>query len=468
MRDEGFPLYQIRPAGERAFYTSIVYIEPFEGRNLRAFGYDMYSEPRRRAAMQRARDTGEPAMTSRVRLVQETNSDVQPGFLIYLPVYAIDRPTTNAAERRAALVGWVYSPFRAADLMSAIFRDSGGEVEAMVFDGPAEPGNLLYATTAADRVARYQTVMPLQIGGRKWTAHFRSSEAFDAGVDDAQPNAVLVAGLLLSLVIGVVLLYETRHRHRLEAEVAARTRELVKARDDAESANRAKSAFLATVSHELRTPLNAIIGFSSILMHDVASPEQRKQLSIVNRAGLQLLDLVRDILDITSIEAGQVSIHPSTVPLLHLLDEQCEQLQAQAREAGLYLRFGECDESLIVRADPSRLSQVVRNLVSNGLKFTDRGGVTVRCHRADGAARVEIEDTGIGVPVQHRALLFTPFHRGGAAQGNRPGTGLGLAISRRLLEGMGGAIGFESVAGQGSRFWFTVPLARSDGAEDEA
>jgi CHASE1-domain containing sensor protein len=139
MRAAGFPAYRVWPEGERDTYTSIVYLEPFSGRNLRAFGYDMYSEPVRRAAMARARDTGDVALSDKVKLVQETATDIQAGVLMYAPVYRQGLPSDTVAQRRAALLGWVYSPYRMNDLLSGILTpwqgQLGSDIHLSIYDG---------------------------------------------------------------------------------------------------------------------------------------------------------------------------------------------------------------------------------------------------------------------------------------------------------------------------------------------
>lgn len=463
VRAEGFPEYEIKPAGDRPIYSTIIYLEPFTGRNLRAFGYDMYSEPIRREAMERARDTGRPALSGKVRLVQETNVDIQPGFLIYLPVYDNALPHETVEQRRAALRGFVYSPFRAFDLMGAVFDTDDPDFDVEVYDGSGVPvpENLLYAMRGPSHTPVFTQDLRTTIAGAQWTVRFRSSAGFERRARSTHPELILYGGLILSLLVFALLYVDASHRAGLERQIEERTRELVRARDEAESASRAKTAFLATVSHELRTPLNAVIGFSSVLLQDSLTEEQRKQLTIINRSGLQLLELIKEILDITSIEAGHMTMDVRPVPLVQLLREQCDTMQVQAREQGLALHCPEVRDPIFVLADERRLLQVVRNLMSNALKFTDRGSVTLRCSVDDEMARVEVADTGIGIPKDQLPLLFNPFQRitDGAGR-QRPGTGLGLAISRRLVEAMGGSIGVESTPGHGSRFWFTLPLAR--------
>ena len=255
----------------------------------------------------------------------------------------------------------------------------------------------------------------------------------------------------------------SRHRDELEQSVQQRTRELAAALDLANGANRAKTAFLGTVSHELRTPLNAVIGFSTLLLDgSIAVPleEQRKPLSVIRQSGQHLLDLVQEILDLSGIEAGNLSVVPVPVDLRTILEESRDAMLLKATERALELRPVACEPGLLVLADPKRLGQVVRNLLSNALKFTDHGFVQVQASSADGLIHVEVVDTGIGIPADQQSCLFQPFQRVTGGQAHlRPGTGLGLAISRRVVEAMGGTIGFESEVGRGSRFWFTLPAA---------
>lgn len=250
---------------------------------------------------------------------------------------------------------------------------------------------------------------------------------------------------------------------RLEASLASRTRDLVAARDQAETASRVKDIFLATMSHELRTPLNSIIGFSELMLAGIAgdlNEEQQRQLEIVRRSGHQLLGLISEVLDISKIETGQLVLEPEPLALAPILEEQRQAFEIQAADCGLALEVRLPDPGLVVLGDPKRVRQVLGNLLSNAIKYTDTGGVRLWTAREDGYVRVTVEDTGIGVAPEDLPHLFKPFYR--AASGRtrqRDGTGLGLAVSRRLVLAMGGSIDAASEPGRGSRFTFTLPLA---------
>jgi len=220
MRADGFGDYAIHPPGERDPYTTIIYLEPFSGRNLRAFGYDMYAEPVRREAMDRARDTAALALSGRVTLVQETETDVQPGFLMYVPVYDKTGPIDDVASRRLRIAGYVYSPFRAHDLMRAIFGESNRDIEIELFDQSVGADNLLFASHDATRAARHGRDLPLIFGGRLWIARFRSSVEFESLTSSQEPMLILLGGLTLDMLLFLVMLGGIRHRRRMQAAAA--------------------------------------------------------------------------------------------------------------------------------------------------------------------------------------------------------------------------------------------------------
>jgi PAS domain S-box-containing protein len=257
------------------------------------------------------------------------------------------------------------------------------------------------------------------------------------------------------------------YRRHLEDLVAARTAELDAAKAVAEAASRAKSAFLANMSHEIRTPMNAIIGLAHLLGRDIQGPRQREYLDKINDAARHLLAVINDILDISKIESGRLTLETAEFELDEVLGKVCDLVREKAVAKGLELVFEESPALLCsLLGDPLRLGQVLLNFVGNAVKFTERGFVRVRAEvaeeDADGfLARFEVRDTGLGIAAEDQARLFEPFEQADGSTTRRyGGTGLGLAISRRLAEMMGGGIGIESRPGEGSAFWFTARLGK--------
>ena len=255
------------------------------------------------------------------------------------------------------------------------------------------------------------------------------------------------------------------HRIHLEELVNKRTAELAVAMAAAEQASRAKSAFLANMSHEIRTPMNAIIGLTHLAERETTDPKQLDRLHKVGDSAHHLLAIINQILDISKIEAGKLTLEPSDFSIARLVENSFEMVIDTMRSRGLSCH-SEIDPTLppVLHGDPLRLGQILLNYLSNAAKFTERGSVSVGITQLEAKdqtrlVRFAVTDTGIGIPLEQQARIFDAFEQADGSTTRRyGGTGLGLAIARRLSQLMGGECGLISEPGQGSTFWFTARL----------
>ncbi len=301
-------------------------------------------------------------------------------------------------------------------------------------------------------------------------------------VRDETGRSLFLQGILVDITESKQIEAELRqHRWRLEELVAKRTDELAEAnkhlRQDiverkrvqaeltnakavAEKANLAKSSFLSSMSHELRTPLNAILGFAQLLEigSPTPTPSQMARLKEILHGGWYLLDLINEILDLATIESGNIALNLESVSLAEVLSE-CEAMIAlQAQQHGIQLIFPKFDSPLTVKADRTRLKQALINLLSNAIKYNrEQGTVEVKCVKDTAEyVRISVQDTGDGISPEKLTQLFQPFNRLGQENGTVEGTGIGLAVTKELIELMGGSIGVDSTVGVGTVFWFEL------------
>jgi PAS domain S-box-containing protein len=304
-----------------------------------------------------------------------------------------------------------------------------------------------------------------------WLNHVKHGAAFRTSYRVVRPDgsdcwveaaseAVRGADGQLQRVVGAIRDIDQEKRNELD---------LVHARDAAETANRAKSTFLATMSHEIRTPLNGVLGMAQAMVGDALSATQRERLDVIRQSGEALLAILNDVLDLSKIEAGKLELESTEFSMAKLARGAHAAFSALASKKGLGFRLDiEPAAQGVYRGDSTRVRQILYNLISNALKFTEAGEVRVDLARAADGLRIVVSDTGIGIAPDRLAVLFQKFEQADASTTRRyGGTGLGLAICRELAELMGGQIHAESQEGHGARFVVQLPIAWLGADRDE-
>jgi signal transduction histidine kinase len=327
------------------------------------------------------------------------------------------------------------------------------------------PANVNLGPLTGQRWRLFQNGMPVTEEAHPLVRAMRQGEPVqncecELVVDGGARYTILISAAPIrdaqgTIIGGVAASADITEQKRLQLQLDARRRE-------AEEASVRKTRFLAAVSHDIRTPANAISLLAELMQRSANNPEMQKEIPEIaadlRKSAMTLVSLVSDVLDITRFDSGRIDLEESEFALESLVMDESRQLQALAREKGIEFRCEPTPEPILIRADRVKVQRILGNLISNAVKFTQHGHITVRTGwSADRGASIEIDDTGPGIPLEFQSRIFDEFFQLKQAGGNNGGSGLGLAISKRLAEAMGGTLTLRSEPGRGSTFTFSLP-----------
>ncbi|WP_417613513.1 CHASE domain-containing protein [Parasphingorhabdus sp.] len=471
--------FVVHPKTQRREILPILYIEPI-AENREAVGLDIGFEANRRAAAETARDTGEATITKRIFLVQDHKKSA--GFLLLRPIYKLGQPLHSVADRRAAFQGWIYAPFIAPRFMQGLTASQDRNFGITVYDGDTpSASNLIFEHEAKKgyaRTALFSVTKVLPIMGQEWTVSWHSTPEFENSVQTSESKFILIGGFVLILAFATLVMFHARREAYVKQEVENKTKilvdkekEIVSALEVAEAATGAKSKFLANMSHEIRTPMNGVIGFTQLLDDGTLNQTQQKYIRLISESGSAMMKLLNDILDISKVDSGSMTITPEPFDVRQLLKNCVKMFSPNAEEKNLKILV-EVDDRLPqwLKVDGFRLRQIIMNLLANAIKFTDAGHIAIAAKfnaaaqtdqvgRHQSILSITIEDTGVGVAPDRQAAIFEPFvQEDGSTARKHGGSGLGLTICKQLIELMGGSIRLDSELGQGAKFTLEVPV----------
>lgn len=470
-------------------YFPIFYVFPRSG-NEQAIGFDLASDPVRKRALETTLRTGNITLTEPLDLFRSDSAVVTSLALLGVQ---------NRRDKGGPPLGVAIGVLRLTNMITRAARvarlPSNYELHLADFD--ADDGKqVIYSNRKADYTVKHladeraiqfnPNISNFTFGYRDWTIDLHQENAHYAGLLYWQPWAIFIFGATVSILLMIYLRSLTRTERQIVDLVSLRTRELEDAREEAESAmnqaqqaDKAKSEFIAHMSHEFRSPMTSILGYTQLasdsLGNDPAQETLRGYLSTIRGAGRHVLSLIGDILDISKIEAGKLILEE--VPFdLHRVCEEVSSMMlvpARAQKNKLHLNVAP-DMPRWVVGDPVRLKQVLTNFVSNAVKFTKFGNITIDVSPLTVtddtlSMRIAVRDDGIGIAQNKLDSIFEAFAQADTSTTRRyGGTGLGLAICQKIIQAMGGAITVESKEGDGSTFWFDLTLPRStEGAASE-
>lgn len=479
-----FELKRLKKEMTEPDYMVIKYIEPCKI-NHQAIGMDIGSEKNRREAAELAMNTGEITLTKVITLIQADKEG--PGFLILLPIYDNEQinPKT-VALRQKHITGWVYMTILAERMFQGISKTVDCELDFEVFDDTKvntdlllydDDGHLSLPKESQDNMSQQLAeAVRIKIGGRQWTITMRTTQTFKRV---SSKNIWLAGALGIGLAVMMTSFLHIQNIAVQRAQKLAKSmtidlqnnmeelshimREKEKALMDAEHANQAKSDFLAIMSHEIRTPMNGIMGMASLMLESELTSEQQIYTQTIMGSSEALLTIINDILDYSKIEAGKLELEHIDFNLHQTLNEVIDLLQFMAKRQKITLNKT-IDPAVPkwVNGDSIRTRQIIMNLMNNAIKFTEQGSVSLEIQLPIQTEKgilihFAIKDTGLGIPEDKQSKLFDKFSQVDTSTTRQyGGSGLGLAICKQLSEMMGGQIGVESQANQGSTFWFTI------------
>ena len=474
--------FHIWPDSNQSNLCPVVILEPADDHNLATLGYDLFAEPERRAAAQRAVETGEPAATGKLTLAAEAEQPRDAGFLILAPLYKVGN-VPDPAERSRDWSGFVYCSFSTDDFFKALLNSHANSLlNFKIYDGSQlTPANLMHDSGADARPGSTRNALAgtntLVVAGRTWTLIASPQPAFVAGAGVNFSPLILMAGALLSSLLAWFTAIQAKARvaaeesaallRESEKERAALNRELeqrvIERTAELEAANKELEAFSYSVSHDLRGPLRHIDGYAQILTAEAGpmlGEDNGRFLKAIARSARNMSQLIDDLLGFSQI--GRVQLETKRIDLKHLCEETIRSLEPDT--GGRNIRWTVRDLP-IVRGDQSMLRQVFVNLLGNAVKYTrDRSPAEIEIGCQNGKSDedvVFVRDNGAGFDMEQADKLFGVFQRLHTRE-EFEGTGIGLANVNRIIGRHGGRCWAEGVVGGGATFYFSFPKAKPE------
>ena len=459
--DEGFPKFKVFPDGKRDYYTSVLFIEPFSGRNLRALGFDSFSEPVRQKAMVLSRDSDMAVISDKLYLIQETETRKWPGTVMFAPVFRKGAPKQSLEERRSAITGWVFCPFRMDNLIKGILGEWDVQhIRLKVFDDNLLiPEKLLFDSDSVFNIqhktaAKGEFNLPMNFNNKIWTLLFtyynRDNYLFSARI-----ARIFLGGTLISILLFILAIYFiTARANALRIQVL---------NDELKKVNDNKDRFISVLAHDLKSPFNSMLGFSELLSENFDELEKHEiesYIGLIQSSAQVAYKLLEELLLWARVQTDQFPYKPEKINLIELFKSQVDDHALIAEKKNISVSYNPT-KNVFVFADELMLKTILRNLLVNAIKFTQVGGtVRISTSKTEKWITITVSDNGIGMSPDEISNLFDVSRfQSKSGTANEKGTGLGLLLCKDMVLKHGGKIWVESTPGNGSKFSFTLPEA---------
>jgi two-component system, sensor histidine kinase len=447
--------FTIFPAGDREVYVPVVLNTPFTGNNGKAKGYDGFTEPTRRAAMERAAGTGRPAISGKIELVSESRP-ARSSFILYMPIYEKELPAqVTAAERWEALLGFSYMAIDAATFIDAVLENAQSPHVALeMHDAILDQDSLLY------RSANFRAITgqkgskvessTLEAYGHQWRITLVASPEIISSYERQLPLQAVWRGLLSSLLFAGLVWYLITDRERKYA------------RQKHEEVQTAKDDLLSLASHQLRTPATVVKQYVGMLLQGYAgdlTKQQKDMLGSAYESNERQLDIINQLLYVARLDAGRLKLHKEKTDISKMLHDVARDHSGAAEERNQKISFKLPKRPVWAAVDPHYMRMVFENLLSNAIKYTPSNGhLTLAVRRTPAHVTVRVSDTGVGVDPALLDSIFEKFTRvENELSTDVNGSGVGLYLTKKIVELHKGSIDVHSIPGQGSSFTVRIP-----------